>query len=247
MEGHPQLPQLTFAGGVRSLVNGFHFLSTERAARRLSYVPGAVAFWLWLVALYLAVHYLPELAVRLLPALSGLSQGWTFLLDLVTLVVMAPLALLVAILITPVLCAPVMEKLVLMRERALGAGARPSAGLFRELVSALFSQLGALLLFGPVMALLWAISLLAAPLAPLLAVLQFFVGAAWLALSLLDYPLSLRGVPFRARLALLRRGGLAVLGFGAGCALLFAIPLFGLWGLPVAVVGAAELALALER
>jgi uncharacterized protein involved in cysteine biosynthesis len=112
---------------------------------------------------------------------------------------------------------------------------------------ALSSQIGWFFLFGPLLVILWIVALVAPPAAVVISVVQFMVGGAWLALSLLDYPLSLRGVGFRARLALFRRGFGAVFGFGVACGVLFAIPLFGVWGLPVAVVAAAELAAQLER
>mgnify|MGYP003444678311 FL=1 len=158
----------------------------------------------------------------------------------------APLGLLLTVIVTPLLCAPVFERLTRLRERALGLPPRPAVGFFRELYCALSAQLWSLALLGPVLLVLWLLALLAPPLAPVLSVLQFLVSAAWLALSLLDYPLSLRGVGFRGRVGLMRQSPLAVLGFGAACLCLFAIPLFGLWGLPVAVVAAAELAASLE-
>jgi uncharacterized protein involved in cysteine biosynthesis len=222
-------------------------LAQDRAARRLAYVPGLVALVLWTLALYLGVHYAPELATRFFPVLAQLSRGWTLLFDVLIFLVLAPVALLLAMLLTPVLCAPVLERLVLMRERALGVAPRPPAGLWKELACALSSQLGWLVVFAPLLALLWLAALVVPPAAPLLSLVQFLVGGAWLALSLLDYPLSLRGVGFRARLSMFRRSFAAVFGFGAACGLLFAIPLFGLWGLPVAVVAAAELAVQLER
>jgi uncharacterized protein involved in cysteine biosynthesis len=237
---------LKATSGVASLWRGFRFLAQDRAARRLAYVPGLVALVLWTLALYLGVHYVPELAGHFFPGLLELGRGWTLLIDVLVLLLLAPVALLVAMLLTPILCAPVLERLVLLRERALGIAPRPAAGLLRELRCALSSQLGWLVVFGPLLALLWLAALLAPAAVPVLSVVQFLVGGAWLALSLLDYPLSLRGVGFRARLVMFRRGFSAVFGFGAACALLFAIPLFGLWGLPVAVVAAAELAAQLE-
>lgn len=235
------------ASAIASLWRGFRFLQQDRAARRLAYVPSLLALVLWGVALYSGLHYLPELAAHYFPALSQLSRGWTLLIDVIMFLLLAPVALLVAMLLTPVLCAPVLERLVLLRERALGVPPRPAAGLWREITCALSSQIGWLVVFAPLLVLLWVLGIAAPPAAPVIAVVQFLLGGAWLALSLLDYPLSLRGLGFRARLALFRRGFSAVFGFGAACGLLFGIPLFGLWGLPVAVVAAAELAVQLER
>jgi CysZ protein len=48
-------------------------------------------------------------------------------------------------------------------------------------------------------------------------------------------------VPLRDRLSLLRRQAPAALGFGAGIALLFAVPLGAVVLLPVAVAAATEL------
>jgi uncharacterized protein involved in cysteine biosynthesis len=238
---------LTFGSGVVSLVHGFQFLSRDRAARRLAYVPSLVALLIWGLGLYFGLHYAPVVAAHFFPAFTEVGRGWTLLFDVLMFLIFTPVALLVAMLLTPLLCAPVLERLVLLRERALGVPPRKAAGLLQEVMSALTSQLGWLLVFGPLSLLIRAAALAAPPAAPVLAVVQFLVGGAWLALGLLDYPLSLRGVGFRARLRLFRRSSLAVLGFGAACGCLFAIPLFGLWGLPVAVVAAAELATQLER
>jgi uncharacterized protein involved in cysteine biosynthesis len=105
----------------------------------------------------------------------------------------------------------------------------------------------ALALLGPVWFALWAVRLLAPPLAPFLIPADLAIGALWLALGMLDYPLSLRGLRWRARLRLIARGSLAVFGFAAGCAVLFGVPGLGLLVLPIAVVAAAELAVLLER
>lgn len=233
--------------GVTSLWRGYRFLAENKPARRLAYVPSLAALVLWALALYLGMHYLPELGAHFFPSLSELNSGWTFLIDVLLFLLLAPIALLAAMLLTPLLCAPVLERLVLLRERALGVPPRPAAGLWREISCALSSQIGWFFVFGPLLVILWIVALAVPPAALVISVLQFLVGGAWLALSLLDYPLSLRGLGFRARLAMFRRGFPAVFGFGVACGVLFAIPLFGVWGLPVAVVAAAELAAQLER
>ena len=232
--------------GVLCLWHGYRFLADNKPARRLAYVPSAVALVLWGLSLYLGMHFLSVLGAHFFPSLEQSATGWATLIHVLLFLLLLPLTLLIAMVLTPLLCAPALEALVLLRERSLGVPARPAAGFWRELTCALRAQLGWLCLFGPVIGLLWVVALAFPPLALSSSVLQFFVGGAWLALSLLDYPLSLRGLGFRARLALFRRGYLDVFGFGAACSVLFAIPLFGVWGLPVAVVAAAELAAQLE-
>jgi len=235
-----------FKTGIGSLLRAFAFVWREPRAFRLALVPALLACVLWAVSLSLAVRYVPDGLAAWLPALQSAGRGVSLLVDLLVLLIAAPLGLLLTVILTPLLCAPVFERLMRLRERALGLPPRPNASFLRELYCALSAQLWSLTLLGPVLLVLWVAALIVPPLAPFLAVLNFLVSAAWLALSLLDYPLSLRGVSFRGRVGLMRRSPLAVLGFGAACVCLFAIPLFGLWGLPVAVVAAAELAASLE-
>ena len=236
-----------FQTGLSSILRAFGFVWREPAALRLALVPAFLACALWTACMVLAVRYVPASLAAWLPSLAHPGRGVSLVIELLVLLLAAPLGLLLTVVVTPLLCAPVFERLMRLREQALGLPPRPAAGFLRELRCALSAQLGSLALLGPGMLLAWFLALVAPPLAPVLSVVHFLLSAAWLALSLLDYPLSLRGLGFRARLALLRRSPLSVLGFGAACVCLFAIPLFGLWGLPVAVVAAAELAASLEN
>jgi uncharacterized protein involved in cysteine biosynthesis len=61
---------------------------------------------------------------------------------------------------------------------------------------------------------------------------------AW---GLFDYPLTLRGFGFRARLDLLAQNFGAVLGFGAAFALVFWLPCVGVMLLPVGAIAATRL------
>ena len=71
--------------------------------------------------------------------------------------------------------------------------------------------------------------------------IQLLSAALFSAYSMLDYPLTLRGVRIRKRFAFLLSEAAPVLGFGAACAVLFAIPLGGVVLLPVGVVAATRL------
>jgi uncharacterized protein involved in cysteine biosynthesis len=61
---------------------------------------------------------------------------------------------------------------------------------------------------------------------------------AW---SLFDYPLTLRGIGFRQRLAIVRDNLGCSLGFGAAFALIFWLPFCGIALLPVGVAAATQL------
>jgi uncharacterized protein involved in cysteine biosynthesis len=78
-------------------------------------------------------------------------------------------------------------------------------------------------------------------LVPLVVGLQLGLVALTVAWNLLDYPLSLRGLPPRARLALFRRHPGAAFGFGLCFAGVSWIPLAGVLLLPIGVVAAAQL------
>lgn len=202
-------------------------------------------------ALALSVIYVPDLiagtAAPLAHWLGDKVGSWgPSVLRWIMTLVSALIGLVVALWLTPPLSAPALERLILLRERELGMPPRASAGFFRELSCALQAQLVALLVIGPVWFVLWGITLLAPPLATVTVPLKFLAFAWLLAWSLLDYPLSLRGVALSERLALMRNGLGAVSGFGAALSVLFAVPFFSLLLLPVAVVAAAELGAALE-
>lgn len=153
----------------------------------------------------------------------------------------AYLGLWFALLLTPVLSAPALERLVRAREAALGARARPRQSFWFEVRCGLEAQLGGLLLAAPLWVLYWLVAALLPGAALLLFPLQALPLAVGMAWNLLDYPLTLRGVPVRERWGLLRRAPGSVLGFGLCLAPLSLIPGAALLLLPAGVVGATEI------
>jgi len=74
------------------------------------------------------------------------------------------------------------------------------------------------------------------------------VTALLIAWDLCDYPLSIRGLPVGARVAFMKRHAGAMIGFGAGLALLSTfLPCAVLLLLPAGVAGAARLTCDLEQ
>lgn len=176
-------------------------------------------------------------------ALQGLtSVGWLHeILLWVSLAGSALLGVLVALLLTTPLSAPALEHLVRRTEAELGVPERASLGFFREMACGLRAQIAPLAWTVPAWFLLLGLDAIAPFLAPLTVTVRALLAAFGVAWALIDYPLTLRGVPVRTRFALLRRAPGALLGFGGAFALLFWVPGCGLVFLGVGVVGATEL------
>jgi CysZ protein len=238
---------LAFIDGTFAIVRGLRFVWTTPSARPLAAVPIAVCTILCAVAIAGSIHYVPRLMAALWPGLEDtLGAFGAGFVELVGILLGSLLGVFAATFATPPLSAPALERLVLLRERALGVAPRPAAGFFREVWCALQAQLVALAIGGPVLALLWLVTLFAPPAAVVTVPLKFVVLALLVAWSLLDYPLSLRGVALADRLRLMRAESPRVLGFGLSIAFLFTIPLLPLVLLPAAVAAAAELGVQLD-
>lgn len=151
----------------------------------------------------------------------------------------------VALLLAPPLSAPALEHLVREQEAALGAPARPRRGFWFEVWCGLEAQAGALLLALPLWLACWLLGAALPAAAPILLPLQIVPLALGLAWSLLDYPLTLRGVRLGARVRLLLARPAPILGFGAAFALATIIPGSAILLLPAGVIGATRLALRL--
>ncbi|HET6332640.1 MAG TPA: EI24 domain-containing protein [Polyangiales bacterium] len=238
---------LAFIDGVFAIVRGVRFVWTTPTAWPLAAVPIAVCTILCALSIAGSIHYVPRLMAAVWPGLESSLGGFgAGFLRFVGILLGALLGVFAATFVTPPLSAPALERLVLLRERTLGVAPRPAAGLFREFWCALQAQLVALAIGGPLLALLWLITLAAPPAAVVTVPLKFVVLALSVAWSLLDYPLSLRGVPLGERLRMMRAQSPRVLGFGLSIALLFTVPLLPLVLLPAAVAAAAEIGVQLD-
>ncbi len=241
-------PDLQFFTGAFAIFRGVGFLWRTPSSWPWAAVPVALCTLLCIGAIAGAVHYVPlgvdALWPELADSLGGFGAGMVRFLSVAAAAV---LGVLVATFVTPPLSAPALEHLVRLRERELGVAPRPAAGLFREFWCALQAQLIALAVTGPLLVVLWLLTWLFPPVAIVTVPLELFVLALLLAWSLLDYPLSLRGIGVSDRLRLMRAGAASVLGFGSALALLFAVPFLPLLLLPAAVAAAAEIGVELER
>jgi CysZ protein len=237
-----------FFAGMFALAHGLSFLRRTRSSWPLAAVPMVVCAVLCSLALAGSIEGIPRLLLALWPGLANtLGHFGAGVVRFVTTLLAALLGLFLAAFLTPPLSAPALDRLVLVRERDLGVPPRPAAGFFRELGCAVQAQLLSVAVFAPMLAVLWVIAWAFPPALIVTLPLKALTLSAMFAWSLLDYPLSLRGLAAKQRLALLRTGWPRVLGFGAVLALVFAVPFFPLLFLPAAVAAAAEIAVALER
>lgn len=229
--------------GVLALGGGLRFLVSRRDCWFAAAVPCVVVFLIAVPLCWLAIARLgPGLADWLLPdATRWYAVGARAAVRWGASALGAYLGLWAALLLAPPLSAPALEHLVRAQETALGLPPRPSRGVWFELWCGVEAQAGALLVALPVWLSLWGLGLLVPPLTPVLLPLQVFPLALGLAWSLLDYPLTLRGVRLRARARLLLAQPGPILGFGAAFALVTVVPGAALLLLPAGVVGATRL------
>jgi uncharacterized protein involved in cysteine biosynthesis len=183
----------------------------------------------------------PWLFARLPRATSELGRvgvgaaSWGFVALLVALGWYLALGL------APALSAPALERLVENVERRAGAPARVPLGFVRELASGLRALAGAACVLLPLSLALWVVTLVAPAAGIVTGPLGFLLSALTVAWGLFDYPLTLRGYGFRARVALVRENLACVTGFGLAFAALFWLPCCGVALLPVGAVAATRL------
>lgn len=238
-----------FRAGIRALFDGYRYLFRTPDIWPLAIVPiivalilavvfgvGSVQGALWLVAKYMtsddpSVYFTIALViVKILAVLVALA-----------------VALFLAFALGKPLSGPVLERIVRRVSTELGAPAWPAPTLAQDIFRSLQSSVVALVFTAPILVPLVAIGIIVPPAAVITTPLQFIVtamGAAW---DFCDYPLSIRGTPVSDRIEFVRRNKRAVIGFGMGLGLLLLLPCSLLVVLPAGVIGAAHLAVVLER
>lgn len=221
-------------GAARSL------LGTPRAWP-LALVPAIVFVVLEGAVVLGAWHYVkPWVNERLAGGGSWQATG-AVVASWLSVVLITGLGWLLSAQLAPALSAPALERIVAIVERELGAPERRELGFFAELACGLRATLLSLAVTLPLIIGLTLLELVASPVAVVTTPLKLAIGALGVAWSLFDYPLTLRGMRLRERLAFLRRHFAAVFGFGVAFSLLFWVPCFGVLMLPLGVAGATRL------
>jgi CysZ protein len=222
--------------------SAFGFVLRTPQTWPLCLVPAVLFTLLATLATAVGVTWLTPWVQSLLPTLEG---GWETALTWAARVLTFALSLLLgawsALLLTPPLSGPALERLVQVQERALFVPERPLSSFWRELVIGLQAQLLAVCFAVPVMAVLWVIGFVFPPAAIVTTPLTALVTAMALAWNLFDYPLTLRGVTASERLGFVANHASALVGFALAFTVLLWVPCLGLLMLPVGVVGATRL------
>lgn len=233
-----------FLAGASSLLSAAKQLLASSELRRLAVVPVAVLVSLSTAGIAAVTAFGAPGVFH--AVVNPESSAWYTQFGAAALAVFAwfigcVLALITSWLVTPVLCAPVLEHLVRRVEQTLGVPSQPELSFVASLLCGLRAQLTALLVLGPIWVTLWLLGWLVPVLAPIVVPVRLLAVSIGLAWNLLDYPLTLRGVPIRKRLAFFRAHAPAVLGFGLAFTALFWIPLTAVILLPLGVAAATHL------
>jgi uncharacterized protein involved in cysteine biosynthesis len=217
--------------------SGFSWLLKHPGAWPAAAIPSLVWSVLSALGVGASLHWLKPWLLGTLPhgtVSVYVAWGLAFLA--------AALAIWVALLLTPPLCAPALERIVAHVEADIGAPERPPQGFLAELWCGLRATLVGVALVSPLLLLALVLDILVPVLAPLWIAIKLLAGAFGMSWGLLDYPLTLRGVRMRQRLGLMRRHASVMLGFGLGMLPFFWLPCCLFVSLPVGVVAATLLA-----
>jgi CysZ protein len=231
----------TFGTGLFSVFRAFGQLARLTKAWPYALVPALVFALLASAGVWASFAWLEPVVRGWLPAATSWYGRWGgSLLSHLGALLVAFGAVLLSLALAPSLSAPALERIVALVETDLGVPPRRHLGWLAE-VACGFRALAAGAMFAvPVGALLWIADLLFPAAAVVTAPLKILVTALMVAWNLIDYPLTLRGMRVRERLALVRLEWRSFVGFGLGFAAAFWIPCCGIVLLPVGVVAATQ-------
>jgi uncharacterized protein involved in cysteine biosynthesis len=233
-----KLTEPGFWSGVSAVFTGFSWLARTPGIWPAALVPTLVWTLLATVAVYGSVHYLePWLSAHLPQVAYGITRAAAWVLTAVA----GLLGAWIALLLTPPLSGPALERVVAAVEREIGAPPRASLSFLTEAWCSARSLFAGLLLVLPLLLVCLLLDLFVPVLAPLSTALKLFATALGLSWGLLDYPLTLRNLRMRERFRLFKRRIGPVLGFGAALAPLFWLPCCQLVSLPAGVAAATFL------
>jgi CysZ protein len=220
-------------GGLRCFFSGFSLLFGNPRAWPLAIVPAACAVILMITFTSLSIAFIPDLVERW----AASDAIWVAALSVLASMVAVTISVFLALALAQPAAGPALEALVRATERKLGLPEHANTPFFTDVLRSAISAAFALGAGAFIFTILILIGLI--PGAALVTVpLKFVAAAILIGWDVCDYPLSVRGVPFRERVRFILRHADGVLGFSAGLALVAMIPCGFLLLLPVGVTGA---------
>lgn len=224
-----------------------HGLLKLPAAWPFALVPALVFALLELSFVALSWHFLKPWVSELVAGESTLQRWGSVAASWLSVLLASIFGWLLAAFLAPMLSAPALERIVALEEARLGVPARSPLSFVAELWCGMRSLLVGAALSVPLVLGLTVLEFALPPSAVICTPLKFLIGAWGVAWSLFDYPMSLRGIGARARLAFMRRHAAPIVAFGLAFSLLFWLPCFGIAMLPVGVSAATRLYWEIQR
>lgn len=233
-----------FLDGMKALFSGFGFIVTTPETWPLALVPVAIALTITVL--------LGAVAIALIAPMIGalIGPGWAItaaILKVVAGILAVVLAGVIGFGLAQPLSGFALERIVRRVEAKEGAPAWPATSFAQDFTRSLQSVAVSYAFGLPLLVALFLVTFFFPPASVVTFPLKMIVVAVLATWDFCDYPLSIRGTPVRERVAFLARNWTAMLGFGAGLALLSLLPCALLLALPAGVAGAARLTVALER
>ena len=221
--------------GFRSVFSGFRRLARLPKCYPFALVPALVFCALEVSFVALSWRVLSPWVHSVLAGQSALQNFGASALSWLSVAFGCVMGWFVAALLTPLLSAPALERIVALVEADLGAPPRRALGTLGEFACGLRATALGLALFVPPVIALTLLELAFPAIALVTTPVKLALGAIGISWNLLDYPLTLRGVGARTRVAFVRSHAASALGFGAAFALSFWLPCCGILLLPVGV------------
>jgi len=227
--------------GVQAFALGLLFVFRRPALWPFALFPAALAAGLSALGVWASLSLLVPAVAQAFSSDGTLGGGAAQAIAWAAGLGAAAIAIFFAMAIAPPLSGPVLERIVAAQEADLGAPPRKPLGFFAEMGCGVRSVVFGAMLIVPSQAILWFADVLVPGAAFVTPPLKLLVAALAIAWNLVDYPLTLRGVPMRERFAVVMANRRAVLGFGLAFAALFWLPCCGLLLLGVGVAAATRL------
>jgi CysZ protein len=234
--------------GIGAFLGGVRFVLQTRAVWWRAAIPALMALALTAGLALAGIHFALPWAHRLFG--DGLAEE-VFAVALVALVIVV--AFMLALALARPLSGWALDGVVREQQRALAAPGGPlplapaGASGHVSMGQSVAASLLALAAGVPPLVGLTAIGWLFPPAAIVTAPLGGVIAALLLAWDLLEYPLSIQGMPPAERARWCLRNFGSVLGFGLAAAAFFAIPVVGWLAFPFGVAGATRLAMRERR